>query len=108
MGDSALITEAKTKKLYAPFESPLSVTQPVEESFAEIWLPQSLGLTGKHLLSPYHHTGKGAKTVLAFATALVGTVAAAVLQEPVGCAGRSSSSLPLDDPLSLPSDSSSS
>ena len=95
VGDSALITEAKTKKLYAPFESPLSVTQPVEESFAEIWLPQSLGLTGKHLLSPYHHTGKSAKTVLAFAAALVGTVAAAVFQEPVGWVGRPSLSMPL-------------
>ena len=34
-------------------------------------------------------------TVLAFVTALVGTVAAAVLQEPVGCVGRPSLSLPL-------------
>ena len=95
LGDAALVADAKTKKLYVPVESPLSVTQPLEESFAEISLPQALGLTGTHLLSPYHHTGKGAKTVLAFATALVGTVAAAVLQEPVGCVGRPSLSLPL-------------
>lgn len=89
--------EVNTKRLYDPIgTSPLSITQPLEESFAEISLPQALGSTAahKHLLSPYRHTGKCAKALLAFALALVGTLAAAVLQAPMSGVGRSSLSLP--------------
>merc|ERR1712166_1676455 len=85
--------EVNTKRLYDPIgTSPLSITQPLEESFAEISLPQALGSTAahKHLLSPYRHTGKCAKALLAFALALVGTLAAAVLQAPMSGVGRSS------------------
>ena len=95
MSAATRITAAKPKRPSVPGESPLSVTQSLEPSFAEISLPQALVLTGKHLLSPHHHTSKSAKTVLAFATALIGTVAAAVFQEPVGCDGRPTLSLPV-------------
>ena len=72
-------------------ESPLSVTQPMAESFAEISLPKALGSTSAHnLLSPYRHTGKGAKALLAFALALIGTLAAATFQSPVSGVGKSS------------------
>ena len=91
--DATVVMEVNTKRLYDPIgTSPLSITQPLEESFAEISLPQALGSTAahKHLLSPYRHTGKCAKALLAFALALVGTLAAAVLQAPMSGVGRSS------------------
>ena len=82
--------DQKTKRLHDPIGwSPLSITSQLEETFAEISLPQALGSTGKHFLSPYRHTGKCSKTVLAFAIALFGTLAAAVFQEPLSGAGRS-------------------
>lgn len=94
MSNSHLIIDQKTKRLYDPVgESPLSVTQPLEESFAELSLPAALGSIGKHFFSPYRHTGKGAKTVLAFSIALVGTLVAAVFQEPVSSVGESSLTL---------------
>jgi hypothetical protein len=97
MADSTLIIDQKTKRLYDPIgESPLSITQPLEASFDEIALPQALRSSGKHLLSPYRHTGKPAKTVLAFGIAIIGTLAAAAYQEPVSDApGRSSLQLSL-------------
>merc|ERR1711935_243125 len=94
--EATVFMDVNTKRLFDPSESPLSITQPLEESFAEISLPRALGSTGahKHLLSPYRHTGKCAKALLAFAIALVGTLAAAVLQAPLIGVGRSSLSLP--------------
>ena len=84
--------DEKTKRVHDPVgESPLSITQPFESSLEEISLPAAIRSTGKHLLSPYRHTGKVAKTILAFGLALAGTIAAAVFQEPVSVApGRSS------------------
>ena len=92
--DVSVVMDVSTKRLV--YESPLSITQPLEESFAEISLPKALGSTAahKHLLSPYRHTGKGAKALLAFALALIGTLAAAALQAPMSGVGRSSLSLP--------------
>ena len=96
--DSPLIADVDTKRVHDPIgESPLSVTQPLEESFAEISLPVALGSTGarkQHLLSPNRNTGKCSKAVLTSAIALVGTLAVAVCQAPVSGVGRSSLLLP--------------
>lgn len=95
--DVSVVMDVNTKRLYDPVgESPLSITQPLEVSFAEISLPKALGSTAapKHLLSPYRHTGKCAKALLAFALALIGTLAASALQAPMSGVGRSSLSLP--------------
>jgi hypothetical protein len=88
--DSSLIIDETIKRLY-DHDSPLSITQPFESSPEEISLPAAIRSTGKHWLSPYRHTGKAAKAILAFGLALAGTIAAAVFQEPVSVApGRSS------------------